>query len=220
MANVNPRHVVTGRARLSYAVLSIPKPGKNGGEPKYSVTVLVPKIDFATKQRIDAAISAAIAEGAAKLWGGLRPPILGIPVYDGDGARPSDGLPFGKECKGHWVFTASSKNAPGIVDLQGSPIIRPSEIYSGIYAHVGVTFFAYNNEKKGVGCGLENVIKIEDGEPLGGGTPVSEDLAAITGQYGAPAPAAAPYVATAYPPVMGSRPIGQVDPITGQPLPL
>jgi hypothetical protein len=103
MASEN--HVVTGRARLSYVHLLQPYANKNSGEEKYSVTVLVPKSDVATRQRIDAAIEAASQNGV-KLWGG-RPPKVANPVYDGDGTRPSDGMPFGDECKGHWVFTAS-----------------------------------------------------------------------------------------------------------------
>ena len=105
------------------------------------------------------------------------------------GVRPSDGMPFGDECKGHWVFTASSKNPPQIVDLGLNPIINQSEVYSGIYARVSINFFAYNtNGKKGIGCGLGNVQKVEDGEPLGGRTNAGDDFADSTQQYGAQAP--------------------------------
>ncbi|MDP4089250.1 MAG: DUF2815 family protein, partial [Bacillota bacterium] len=64
---------------------------------------------------------------------------------------------------------ASSKQAPEIVDLNLQRILSQTEIYSGIYARVSVRFFAYaSNEKKGIGCGLGPVQKIQDGEPLGG----------------------------------------------------
>lgn len=169
MANINIQDVVTGKVRLSYVHLFTPYASQQGGEPKYSTTILVPKTDIATKQRIDAAINAAIQEGVSSRWNGVRPPVLAIPVYDGDGVRPSDGMPFGEECKGHWVFTASSKQAPEIVDLTMQKILNQTEIYSGIYARVSVRFFPYaSNGKKGIGCGLGPVQKIEDGEPLGG----------------------------------------------------
>lgn len=134
MMNNNPRHIVTGQVRLSYVNLLKPY-AREGQEAKYSATILVPKTDTATKARIDAAINAAKQDGPAK-WGGVIPPIVAIPVHDGDGVRPSDGMPFGEECKGHWVFTASSKIQPEIVDININPILDPTEIYSGLYARV------------------------------------------------------------------------------------
>jgi len=143
MANTNIQDVVTGKVRLSYVHLCTPYAREQGGEPKYSTTILLPKTDIRAKQRIDAAISAVIQEGVASKWNGVRPPVLAIPVYDGDGVRPSDGMPFGEECKGHWVFTASSKQASEIVDLTMQRIFNQAEIYSGIYARVSVRFFPY-----------------------------------------------------------------------------
>jgi hypothetical protein len=149
--------------------LFTPYASQQGGEAKYSTTILLPKTDVATKMRIDAALNAAITEGISSKWNGVRPPMLAIPVYDGEGVRPSDGMPFGEECKGHWVFTASTKQAPEIVDLSMQRIFNQTEIYSGIYARVSVRFFPYvSNGKKGIGCGLGPVQKIQDGEPLGG----------------------------------------------------
>ena len=132
--NNNPRHIVTGQVRLSYVNLLKPY-AREGQEAKYSATILVPKTDTATKARIDAAINAAKQDGPAK-WGGVIPPIVAIPVHDGDGVRPSDGMPFGEECKGHWVFTASSKNKPQIVDLKNKPRLYPTESNSPLNAPV------------------------------------------------------------------------------------
>ena len=213
----NPTKVVTGKVRLSYTHLFSPYAHNNGGEAKYSTTVLVPKSDLETKTRIDSAIEAAKQAGKDK-WNGVVPPILAVPVYDGDGVRPSDGMPFGDECKGHWVFTASSKQAPGVVDLGANPIMDQSEMYSGVYARVSVNFFPYNsNGKKGVGCGLNNVQKLTDGEPLGGRSTPEED-------FGAPQPVQPQYqppTQQQYPP----QPVQQyqqqyaaIDPITGRPI--
>ena len=101
--------VTTGEARLSYVHLFKPYAFQQGQEEKYSVTVLVPKTDVETKARIDAAVEAAKQRGIADKWKGVCPPVLPVPVHDGDGVRPSDGTPFGDECRGHWVFTASAK---------------------------------------------------------------------------------------------------------------
>lgn len=167
-------NITTGEVRLSYVHLFKPYAYQPGQEEKFQVTVLVPKTDTDTMGRINAAIEAAKQRGISEKWNGQCPPILPTPVYDGDGVRPSDGMAFGPECKGHWVFTASAKAdyPPEIVDSQGNPIINQSEVYSGMYARVNVTFFPYAfGGKKGIGCGLGPVQKRRDGESLGGGAP-------------------------------------------------
>lgn len=215
-------NVTTGEVRLSYVHLFKPYAAVPGQEEKYSVTVLVPKADAATKARIDAAIEAAKQKGITGKWNGQCPPIVPVPVYDGDGVRPSDGMPFGPECKGHWVFTASAKAdyPPEVVDAQGNPILNQSEVYSGIYAYVNVEFFPYlfGGAKKGIGCGLGPVMKRRDGEPLGGSAPTAAQA------FGTPAqaPQAPAYqtqtygqVPQAYQP--GPAPSAGVNPITGLP---
>ena len=106
---MNANTITIGEVRFSYCNLFQPRANQQGQEPKYSVTILVPKSNAAAKAAIDAAIQAAIDAGVAKCWNGVRPPQPSICVHDGDGVRPSDGMPFGDECKGHWVFTASCK---------------------------------------------------------------------------------------------------------------
>lgn len=237
----NPTKVLTGQCRLSYVHLTQAFATK-GGEPKFSTILLIPKSDIATKQRIDAAIQAAIQAGLSKSWNGVRPPVFGVPIYDGDGVRPSDGMPFGDECKGHWVMTASSKQRPQVVDANLNDILDASQIYSGMYARVTVNFFAYNqNGKKGIGCGLGNVQKIADGESLGGRTDAATDFGgAPANSYAQPAapqgyapqPVQQGYAPQGYtqqqpfnPPypqqVQPQQPQpynGPVDPITGRPL--
>lgn len=225
MANLT--QVTTGTVRLSYAHLFQPYAHQPGQDAKYSTTTLVPKSDIATKQRIDEAVNAAIQSGISEKWGGQRPPILAIPVYDGDGVRPSDGMPFGAECKGHWVFTASSKQPISVVDMNIQPILNQSEVYSGMFARVSVQFFPYNsNGKKGIGCGLGPVQKVSDGEPLGGGIsaeaafggtnfaqPVQQVLPVQS--YGQPAQAMQPVqpIQPTY-----QQPVTQIDPVTGLPI--
>lgn len=177
------RDVTTGEARLSYVHLFTPykrdlrDPQENA---KYSTTVLIPKTDTKTKAALDAAINAAAQFGASKAFGGSIPPVLANPLHDGDGVRPTDGMPYGPECKGHWVFTASTKNRPDVIGLDRQPILNESEIYSGVYAYVAVSFFPYNNKgRKGVGCSLNAVMKSRDGEPLGYKITAEEAFAGI-----------------------------------------
>lgn len=210
----NEMNVTTGEARLSYAHLFKPYAYQPGQEEKYQVTVLIPKTDTATMGRINAAIEAAKQKGINDKWNGQCPPILSTPVYDGDGVRPSDGLPFGAECKGHWVFTASAKAEypPEVVDKMGNPIINQSEVYSGMYGRVNVTFFPYMfGGKKGIGCGLGPVQKLRDGEALGGSMP---SAAQVFGTPPAAAPAQQGYNAAA-PSASGQN--TRINPITGMP---
>lgn len=214
--------VTTDRARLSFTHLFEPYANNPGQEAKYSVTVLVPKADIATKQRIDAAETAAKQNGVSKCWNGTMPPLVASAVHDGDGVRPN-GEAFGEECRGCWVFTASSKQPPQVVDMNLNPIINQSDVYSGCYARVCVNFFPYNsNGKRGVGIGLQAVQKIEDGEPLGGRVSAAE-------AFGTPLSATQPVqpAAQAYPqqygyqqptPVQNYQPVQPlIDPLTGQP---
>jgi len=228
MSNVDLQHVVTGRVRLSFVHLFEAYAHQPGNEPKFSATILLPKSDIATRQKIDAAINAAIQDGVSSKWNGARPPLLAIPIHDGDGVRPSDGMPFGDECKGHWVFTASSKQAQEIIDLGMNKIMNQTEVYSGMYARVSVRFFAYNtNGKKGVGCGLGPVQKLEDGEPLGGRMSAAAAFGDAPGGYAPPAPVyqqQPTYAAPAQPGYAPTGPAAQpgyappAAPVYGQPV--
>ena len=138
--------ITVNNVRLSYVNLFQPKTPFNNpqGDPKYSVTILVPKSNAAAMEAVNQDIIKAIEAGVISKWGGVRPPQPAICVHDGDGPRPSDGSAFGEECRGCWVFTASSKQAPFVVDAQVQPIIDPTQVYSGMWANVNVTFFAYH----------------------------------------------------------------------------
>ena len=223
-----PTQVTTNETRISYEHLLQAYANQLGAEPKFSVTLLIPKSDIATKQRIDAAIQAAAQEGMASRWGGVRPPQLPTPVWDGDGVR-QNGEAFGPECKGHWVMTASSKQRPEIVDLSLNPILDATEVYSGMYAKVSINFFAYfSNGKKGIGCGLGPVQKTRDGEPLGGrvsaaeafggATPAPQYSAAYQPPMAPPPQYAPPQYAQQQQQQQYSAPYAAVDPITGLPI--
>lgn len=221
----NPTKVLTGEVRLSYAHLNEPFANAStpGAKKRYSVTLLIPKTDAATKADIDAAMKAAYEDGVANKWKGMRPQLSSPLIWDGDGKRKG-GDDFGPECKGHWVITANTpddQRKPQVVDISNINVeLAPKDIYSGMYARVTLNFFSFSQGgNKGVGCGLGNVMKTRDGEPLSGGASAASDFAGI-GQ--AIAPGATPGYGAAMPATPGQvtpQNTGMnVNPITGQPM--
>jgi hypothetical protein len=167
--------VITGvNTRLSYfhgwEPVSI-----NGGKERYSVSVLIPKSDAETIKAIEMAVDAAIEEGIAK-FGGKKPnkAAIKLPLRDGDIERDDEAY------KGHYFVNANSTTAPQIVDKAVKPILDRDEVYSGCYARVSLNFYAFNsNGNKGVACGLGNIQKIKDGEPLGNRSSASDDFTSL-----------------------------------------
>ena len=172
MANkTNNTKVVTGIVRLSYEHVWEPA-SINGSNPKYSVSLIIPKDDVKTIAAINHAVDNAIKDGAAK-FGGKIPPkgALKLPLRDGDTERDDEAY------RNAYFVNANSTTAPQIVDRTVQPILDRSEVYSGCYARVSINFYAFNsNGNKGVACGLGNIQKVRDGEPLGGKTSAADDL--------------------------------------------
>lgn len=173
----NPTKVITGvNTRWSYVNAWEPK-SINGGTPKYSVSLIIPKSDTKTLEKIRAAIQAAYEEGQSKLKGnGRSVPALSAlktPLRDGDAERPDD-----EAYANSYFVNANSGTAPGIVDADRNPILERSEVYSGVYGRASINFYAFNsNGNKGIACGLNNLQKIRDGEPLGGKSRAEDDFA-------------------------------------------
>ena len=173
---INPTKVITGvNTRWSYANVWEAK-SINGGKPKFSVSLIIPKDDTATVNKIKAAIQSAYEEGQSKLKGnGKTVPTLSIiktPLRDGDLERPDD-----EAYAGCYFINANSASAPGIVDSDRQPVIDRSEVYSGVYGRASINFYAFNsNGNKGIACGLNNLQKIKDGEPLGGKSRAEDDF--------------------------------------------
>ncbi len=168
----NTTKVVTGPVRLSYANVWEPA-SINGGTPKYSVSLIIPKSDTKTLAAINAAVDAAIKLGAAKFGGKIpNKAALKLPLRDGDTEREDEAY------KDSYFVNANSTSAPQIVDRTVQPILDRSEVYSGCYARVSINFYAFNsNGNRGIACGLGNIQKLRDGEPLGGRTSAADDFA-------------------------------------------
>ena len=173
----NPMKVITGpNTRWSYANVWEPK-SINGGTPKFSVSLIIPKSDTKTVAKIKAAIEAAYHEGESKLKGNGKsvPPLAALktPLRDGDAERPDD-----EAYANSYFINANATTAPGIVDADRNPILTRSEVYSGVYGRASISFYAFNsNGNKGIACGLNNLQKVRDGEPLGGKASAESDFA-------------------------------------------
>lgn len=173
----NPMKVITGPdTRWSYANVWEAK-SINGGTPKFSVSLIIPKSDTKTVAKVKAAIEAAYHEGESKLKGNGKsvPPMAALktPLRDGDSERPDDDA-----YTNAYFINANATTAPGIVDADRNPILTRSEVYSGVYGRASISFYAFNsNGNKGIACGLNNLQKVRDGEPLGGKVSAESDFA-------------------------------------------
>lgn len=173
--------LVTGKVRLSYPKLFKPSVGPSGGEPKYSVQLLIPKTDTDTVAKFAAAASEAMTakfgnKVPAKLKLGDVPTDVEIlrkcPLRDGDAEKRP-------EAKGCWFVNVSAKadRAPGIIDREKVEILDPNEIYAGVYARVALNAYCYDaNGSKGLSFGLNSVQKLADGERIDGRTSAADDF--------------------------------------------
>lgn len=114
--NTAPATKVVVPCRISFANIWEAR-SINGGDEKYSVSLLIPKDDKATLAKIKKAIEAAKEAAKSKKWSGKLPPNLKMPMHDGDVDRPDD-----ENYAGHYFFNATSKDAPQIVDRHVQPI--------------------------------------------------------------------------------------------------
>ncbi|MHB0829489.1 MAG: DUF2815 family protein [Schaalia turicensis] len=176
MSTTNPTRIIIGEVRLSYAHIWEPN-SIQGGKPKYSVSLIIPKTDTATITAIERAVDAAINAGRAK-FGGKKPnkEALKLPLRDGDTERDDEAY------ANSFFVNANSLTPPQVVDENVAPILNRSEVYSGCYARVSLNFYAFNtNGNKGVACGLGNIQKLRDDDPFDAGRISAES------DFGAPA---------------------------------
>ena len=166
--------VITGKVRFSYANVWEPKAGQEGWEPRYSVSLIIPKSDTKTIKDIENAIKAAYEDGRDNFrkTGGKVPDIskLNIPLRDADLDEIKSQNPV---YKGSYYITAHSKTQPGIVDAALNDITDEDEFYSGCYGKASIYFYPYPT---GISCLLNNLQKLEDGERLGGRMPAKVDF--------------------------------------------
>lgn len=156
--------------RFSYANVHQPV-SVNGSDLKYSLSIIIPKSDKQTIKKVKEAIQKAVDENKDK-FGGKVPSNLKTPLRDGDVDREED-----EAYEDAYFVNANSKVKPGIVDADVNPVLDQSEFYSGCYGRVSLTFYAYNvNGNRGIAAGLQNIMKTDEGEPLGGRSRAEDDF--------------------------------------------
>lgn len=166
--------MITGKVRFSYANVFQPKAAMDGGEPKYSVVLMIPKKDAKMVEEIKKEIQNAINAGKDK-WNGKIPSNVKNPLRDGDEERADR-----EEFKGMYFITATSKTKPQIVDRSLQPIIDPTEFYSGCFGRASINFYAYSvNGNRGIACGLGNLQKLDDGESFTGRRRAEDEFSAF-----------------------------------------
>ena len=169
----NSTKVVTGKVRFCYANVFEPTALNEGDTPKYNICILIPKTDTKTLNAVNKAIEAAKIAGKAKIAdkNGKIPSTLKIPLRDGDEERSDD-----PAYEGMMFINANSTRRPSIVDKDLNPIMDKEEFYSGCYGRASINFYAFNVQSKGIAAGLNNLQKLEDGEPLAGGSTAEDDF--------------------------------------------
>lgn len=170
--------VRTGKVRFSFPHLFEPH-AMDGGDAKYSVSLIIPKSDKVTLAKIKKAIEAAREQGKSALWGGKLPANLKMPLRDGDVDRPED-----EAYQDAYFVNATCKTKPGVVlsVRVGDKFAEasPEDVYAGCYGIASVNFYPFNaNGNKGVACGLNNIMKTDDGENLGGRVDADTDFADV-----------------------------------------
>lgn len=156
--------ITTGQVRFTFCNVFKPRPADDNGKEKYGVCILISKKDKKTVAAINAAIEAAKEAGKSSHFGGKIPKTLKTPLRDGDDER--DEYP---EFVGHYFLNANSGRKPNIVDRNMQAIIDADEFYSGCYGLASINFYPFSGKSIGVAAGLENLLKLKDGEPLAGG---------------------------------------------------
>lgn len=171
---INETLVRIGEVRFSYAHVFEPKQDDDGND-KYGVAILWPKTEKGITELVEKAVEAAKQKGKTSKWGGKIPANCKSPIRDGDTEREDD-----ESYKGMYFLNASSKQKPGVRVLEGGKVVEAldmEDFYSGCWGAVTLNFFPYDSKgNKGVGAGLNNVIKTRDDERLAGGTSADQDF--------------------------------------------
>ena len=170
---ISDTQVRLGLVRFAYLHIFEPRRNQDGTTGKYECVCIIPKTDTKTVAMFNEALEAAKQEGIASKWGGKLPRNFDAGLRDGDEKEDP-------AFEGCWYFNAKSNRKPGVRVLEEGEVLEVLEnddFYSGCYGAVVVNLFPYSKGgNNGVGVGLNNLIKIEDGERLSGGRTAEQDF--------------------------------------------
>jgi hypothetical protein len=167
---------MTPVGRCAFANVWKPKAIQEGQEAKYSLILLFDKkaqesTEYKTMKEL-------VMQCIVKKWGADKtkwPANLRNPF------RKAEEKPGYQGFEAGMVFiSASSKDRPGVVDLNATAILNQEDFYSGCYARATINVFAYDKlGNRGVSFGLNNIQKYKDGEKFSGKTRAEDDFTAI-----------------------------------------
>ena len=132
--------VVTGSVKLNYVNIKEARSNQLSIEPKYSITIIIPK-ESNTMDKV--------------------PDNLITCLKDGDATGR-------KEYEDSFYINATSKYRPQVVD-KDLKILSPDELYNGCLGRVSINFYPYNHKDSGncgISCELLNLQKLKDGEKI------------------------------------------------------
>lgn len=160
--NAIATQLTIGPVRFSYLKVQTPHAVQAGQTPKYSTAVLIPKTDEKSVAAVKKIIAAIMAQEMVK-YGGKLPNGYKKPLKDGD-AKDAEGnyINDDENYRGMFFFNASAIQKPGIVDKKQQPLLDMSQVYSGMWGYVNVNFYPYDNVSKGIGVGLNHIMKTKD----------------------------------------------------------
>lgn len=155
--------VVTGEVRFSYAHVWEPD-SINGSDPKYSVSILIPKSDTKTINMINKAIEAAKEMGKVRSLAARFQPTsscrCAMEMRTAQTTRCIRGItsstPTARPSQASWTKTASPSRTAR--SFTAAAMATPPSPFI-LSAPTG---------NRGIACGLNNLMKTADGDPLGG----------------------------------------------------
>lgn len=174
--------IYTPKFRVSFPNVFEPRAmGEDpNGKKKYSLTMLfnVAEIKKDPAQlKLWNDMKVALQTAAREEWGDKIPQGLKSPFRDGKEKEQYDG--YGE---GIIFASATSMSRPGLVDRNNARIISADDFYAGCYARATVNAFAWKfMGKHGLSFGLQNIQKLDDGEPFGGKSKPEDDFDALEG---------------------------------------
>lgn len=180
-----PNYIVLREVILSFPQLFVPKQILGQGDPKYGACFLIdPNTQSDQLDAIVRAIEAAAnsekgwPKGEWKAKRALKDDaVFHWPLSKGEARGHVNGY------LGRYYVNAKSNEKPGVVDQSVQPVLDASKIYPGLIVNASISFFPYKIPRWGVGCGLNGIQIVRDGERLGGRPDPTADFSPIAGSF-------------------------------------
>lgn len=171
--------VMTPNFRVSFPQVFEAKAMPGSDKKKFSMVCLfnIAEINKNPEQKkLWDAVVASVKQAAVEEWGDKIPAKLQNPFRKGEEKEQYQG--YGP---GVIFISATTTSKPGLADANLQRIISPDDFYAGCYARATINPYPWTYMgKSGISFGLQNIQKIKDGEPLGGGrTKVEDDFNAM-----------------------------------------